>query len=479
MTISFSLRAFAVYFVILAGLSWFILDEAIERINIALRQSAETVLVDTANLMATALEHEFRDDLLDTGSIERLFSDAYARKLNAQIYSILKNRIDTGIYITDRAGMVVYDSSGEHTGEDFSQWRDVRLTLEGEYGARSSFRFEDRTEETDPKIMVIAAPILHQNQIVGVVSVVKPTGPLEEFLSSQSTKLKQYAYGLLLLAIGFGFLISHWFTRAIERLVSYANGMASGNRLSAPKFTDKRFNTLATAMTNMRQQIDGKNYVEEYIHSLTHELKTPITSIQASAEILEGDPEPDQKQRFLQNIQGANRRMSLLVDRMLELARIEGKVDIQRFEAVKVAVIAGQLIAERQSAIDAKQLIVTLSDEANTAVKGDPLLIEQAIANLLDNALAYCPAEGAVCIFSAIQDGNYRISVANDGAPLETLVLEKAFDRFFSLPPADSDRKSTGLGLSFVKEIMTLHQGRASLENTENGIVASIAWPVV
>ena len=121
MKISFSLRAFILYFVILGTLSWFILDKAVEHLNIALRQSAESVLVDTANLLATSLEHEFRDQSLDTWEIERMFTDAYRRDVNAQIYSLHKTKIDTEVYITDKKGIVVYDSAGVYTGEDFFQ----------------------------------------------------------------------------------------------------------------------------------------------------------------------------------------------------------------------------------------------------------------------------------------------------------------------------------------------------------------------
>ncbi len=479
MKISFSLRAFLVYFVILAALSWFILDKALERLNVALRQSAESVLVDTANLLATSLEHEFNDDTLDTWEIERLFSDAYGRILNAQIYRVLKDKIETEVYVTDREGVVVYDSSGKHAGEDFSEWRDVRLTLAGEYGARTSFRDQQKTEDDDEKIMVIAAPIHLRQEIVGVVSVVKPIKSLEAFLLDESNQLKQYAIGLLALAMLLGYIVSHGFTASTMKLVNYANNMAAGRKVARPGFMDKRFANLSDAISHMRQQLDGKEYVEKYIHSLTHELKTPITTIQGSAELLQEDMLQAERRKFLQNIQTANHRMSRLVDRMLSLARLEGMPQITSNEKFNIVDSLNQLVEEREAILNETGIILKPPQSERLMVTGDPLLIQQAMANLLDNALEFCLPGGEVRLHCEEKGQGYQVVIFNQGKALDHFVLSRAFDRFFSLPRPGGESKSTGLGLSFVREIMNLHQGSASLENAEGGIKATLLWPAI
>ena len=476
--ISFSLRAFVVYFVVLALLAWFILDEATERMRITLRQSAESVLVDTVNLLATTLEHQFDDQTLDTWEIERLFTEAYKRKLNAQIYSVHKTRINTEVYITDRNGIVVYDSSGEHAGEDFSLWRDVKLTLEGEYGARTSFRDDDNTQEGDPRIMVVAAPIYFQGEIIGVVSVVKPLGILEAFLLNQSYQLKKYAMGLLALALLLGYLVSYSFTRAIEKLARYADEMATGKKVSSPTFMDKRFVNLAQAILRLRHQLDGKQYVEDYVHSLTHELKTPITSVRAAAELLQEDMPAKQRQQFIDNIQNANKRMSRLVERMLELAKLEGLPPLRTFVEFDLTKCVRELLDERSALILSRDIKLCGLGNKMVNARGDPLLIQQAIANLLDNAFYYGRAGGEVQIHCEASDGVYSVEVLNKDQALDPLIIERAFERFFSLPPKEQKSKSTGLGLSFVREIMKLHRGIAALSNTPEGVQAKIRWPV-
>ena len=477
MKISFSLRAFIVYFIILASLSWFILDRAIERLNVAMRQSAESVLVDTANLLATSLEHAFNDQVLDTRKIERLFSDAYKRKPKAQIYRNLKETVDIEVYVTDGKGIVVYDSSGEHGGEDYSQWRDVRLTLEGTYGARTSFRDQQKTEDNDEKIMVIAAPILLHQDIVGVVSVVKPINTLEVILLDESKQLKQYAIGLLALAMLLGYIVSHGFTAATVKLANYANDMAAGKKVQRPRFLDKRFARLSEAISRMRQQLDGKEYVEKYIHSLTHELKTRITAIRGATELMQEEMPAEERKKFLLNIQTSNQRMSQLVERMLSLARLEGMPQVTSNDEFDLVHALQQIVNEREAIVNESQMRVKLPATGRLLVTGDPLLIQQAISNLLDNALEHCAPGGEIRLSCTETSQGYQVEIFNTGEALDDFVLSRAFDRFFSMPRKGVGSKSTGLGLSFVREIMNLHQGRAAIENVTDGVITTLWWP--
>ncbi|NNC99454.1 MAG: two-component system sensor histidine kinase CreC, partial [Gammaproteobacteria bacterium] len=328
MKISYSLRAFGLYFLILGTLIWFTLDNAVERLNDGMRQSAESVLVDTANILASFVEDEIgsleSSTAIDVTQLERVFNTLDQRPLSAQIYQVTKESVDSQVYITDQNGKVIYDSSGQHTGEDYSKWRDVQLTLAGEYGARTSYISQQHTEPDDPKVMVIAAPIRFNNEIIGVLSVQKPIDSLEGHLLIETKQLQQYAFALLLLALVLGYLLSLWFTHSLNRIAGYANDMAEGKNVQAPVLQDSRLAALTDSISYMRSQIDGKEYVENYIHGLTHELKTPITSIRGAVELLTEEMPASDRQLFINNINTSNQRMSRLVERMLSLAKLEG-----------------------------------------------------------------------------------------------------------------------------------------------------------
>jgi len=419
--ISYSLRAFGIYFVILGSLIWFTLDNAIERLNDGMRQSAESVLVDVAQLLATFIEDEAaQNDQLTTTQLKRVFEQLSLRKFTAQIYQVTKTDVDSEVYVTDDKGIIIYDSTGEHVGEDYSKWRDVHLTLSGEYGARTSYRSRLRTKPEDPKVMIVAAPINRNGKTIGVVSVLKPIDSLEGHLLTETQQLQSYAFVLLGLALVLGYLLSLWFTHSLNKLAKYANSMAEGKKVTPPLMRDVRLAKLSDSISYMRSQLDGKEYVENYIHSLTHELKTPITSIRGAVELMTEDMPAQDRERFLNNISTSNQRMSRLVERMLSLAKLEGTTELLNTEEFDLVPTIKRLIQERSPTIDERRLKINLPQQNSFSCKGDRVLIGQAIANLLDNAIRFCAQEGQVDISLESLDGHTRVSLFNQGEAILT-----------------------------------------------------------
>lgn len=480
MKISYSLRAFGIYFVILGSLIWFTLDNAIERLNDGMRQSAESVLVDVVQLLASFIEDEaIQNDRLSTTQLKRVFEQLGTRKFSAQIYQVTKTEVDSDVYVTDDKGVIVYDSTGEHIGEDYSKWRDVRLTLDGKYGARTSYRSQLNTEPDAPKVMIVAAPINHKGKTIGVVSVLKPINSLEGHLLTETQQLQNYAFVLLGLALILGYLLSLWFTHSLNKLAKYANNMAEGKKVRPPLMHDVRLAKLSDSISYMRSQIDGKEYVENYIHGLTHELKTPITSIRGAVELMTEDMPIKNREHFLNNINTSNQRMSRLVDRMLSLAKLESTTELLSSGEFDLVATIKRLVQERSPTIDERNLKINLPQQSSFNCQGDKVLISQAVANLLDNAIRFCFEAGQIDISLESLEGHTHIKLFNQGDAIPDFALVKLYDRFFSLPPNNDNNpvsKSTGLGLSFVKEIMTLHKGSVEIKNIHNGVLATLYW---
>ena len=481
MKISYSFRAFVIYLGILGGLIWFTLENAVERLNDGMRQSAESVLVDTSHILSALIESN-----LEKGSttppvaqLKKVFKEVDSRQLNAQIYQINKKNIDSQVYVTDNKGVVIYDSSGEHEGENFSKWRDVRLTLEGNYGARSSFIDQSKIEPEDPKAMVIAAPIKQNSKIIGVVSLVSPISSLERHLSAETQQLHRYGFALFVLAMLVGYILSLWFTNSLNKIARYATNMAEGKQVEAPVLADTRLADLTESISYLRSQLDGKEYVENYIHSLTHELKTPITSIGGAVELIDDSMSAEDRALFLNNISTSNQRMSRLVDRMLSLAKLEGLTELVSTTEFDIMPTISRLAQERSPMVNARQIQLQLPDVAHCECIGDKVLISQAIANLMDNAIGFCETGGLVELNLEKQDRLIKVTVFNQGEPIPDFALAKLYERFFSLPRPDQEQqstKSTGLGLSFVKEIMKLHNGKVDIKNTHGGVLATLEW---
>ena len=481
MKISYSFRAFVIYLAILGVMIWFTLENAVERLNDGMRQAAESVLVDTSHILAALIESNLStpDTLPPTGQLKNIFSDVGARKFDAQIYQINKKNIDTNVYVTDKNGLVLFDSGGLHEGKDFSKWRDVRLTLEGRYGARSSFIDQQKTNPDDPKAMVIAAPIKNGTEIIGVLSLVSPISNLERHLSAETQQLQRYGFALFIMALLIGYLLSLWFTHSLNKIARYATNMAEGKKVDAPVLADSRLADLTESISYLRSQLDGKEYVEEYIHSLTHELKTPITSIGGAVELIDDSMSDEDRALFLNNISTSNRRMSRLVERMLSLAKLEGLTELVSTAQFDIVPTINRLAQERSPMITSRQIKLKLPEVKHCECVGDKVLLSQAIANLLDNAIGFCATGGLVELNLEKQDEQIQITVFNQGEPIPDFALEKLYQRFFSMPRPEQDQqstKSTGLGLSFVKEIMKLHNGKVDIKNTQGGVLATLTW---
>lgn len=102
-------------------------------------------------------------------------------------------------------------------------------------------------------------------------------------------------------------------------------------------------------------------------------------------------------------------------------------------------------------------------------LRGDAYLLRQALANLLDNAIAFAPAGSTIELGARIADGHLELTVRDRGPGIPDYALARVFDRFYSLPRPSSGRKSSGLGLPFVREVARLHGGTAQLTNRDGG----------
>jgi two-component system sensor histidine kinase CreC len=385
-----------------------------------------------------------------------------------------KNQVNHRIYVTDAKGIVVLDSSGVAVGQDYSRWNDVYLTLRGEYGARSS---RSDPDDASSSVMHVGAPIRDNGKIIGVVTVAKPNSSLQPYVDRTERRLLFYGAGLIGLGLLFGALLSWWLSRALHRLTGYAQAVSEGRRVEVPHYRGGELEQLATAVEQMRTQLEGKAYVERYVHTLTHELKSPLAAIRGAAELLQGDMAPVQRLRFVGNIDSESARMQQLIERLLNLAQVEQRQGLEERVAVPLAVLVDELLQGQAARIEGKQLRIQQTIAADLLLIGEPFLLRQALGNLLENALDFTPVEGLLR-FSAERVGEQiECRLFNETAPIPDYALPRLTERFYSLPRPDSGRKSTGLGLNFVEEVIKLHGGAMQIRNVENGVEVTLRLP--
>jgi two-component system sensor histidine kinase CreC len=465
------------------------------------RESAEETLVDTAQLLATLLERNTFNGVIPTDDLERTLKHLAQRPVYAKIFGIEKTKVDLHVYVTDRNGFVLFDSRGVDTGE-YLAWRDVHLTLQGEYGARTTLE-----NPNDPRsaVMYVGAAIRERqaqrqgqppgeqpgerkgdataggkpqaDEIVGMVAVGKRISDFNPFIQNAREKIllvgviSTAAFALLLLIATvwlvrpFGLVADLW--RAVRR--EGGSPLAMGRRLAQ---------ALRAAFAETRDTLAGRSYSDEYVQTIAHELKSPLAAIRGAAELLREPMPEDARARFAGNIEDQVARSQALIERLLELSALERRGALTRVEPLSLAALARQAQDEVLPFALQRQVTIEATLDDGLQVVGDSFLLQRAIANLLRNAVEFSPAGSQVTLVVDDQRDDARLSVRDRGPGLPEYARDRIFDKFYSLPRPDTGKKGTGLGLAFVKEVAGLHGGQIRLANhADGGALATLTLP--
>ena len=214
----------------------------------------------------------------------------------------------------------------------------------------------------------------------------------------------------------------------------------------------------------------------DFVANVSHELKTPLTSLSGYAETLVSDEvDPDTARRFLHVILGSARRMQRLVDGLLDLSRIESGGWIPRREAVRIAAAGREVSVSLtdRAATGGISLVVEPGSDAEV-IWADPDALRQILTNLVDNALRYTPPGGRVTVRSRRKGDGVEISVSDTGSGITGEHLPRIFERFYRADPGRSrEEGGTGLGLAIVKHLVEAHNGSVSAES-ELGVGTTI-----
>ncbi|MDP6490538.1 MAG: two-component system sensor histidine kinase CreC [Kiritimatiellia bacterium] len=328
-------RLFLVFFV-LVGLGFYqLVNIMVDDLRPRYLATMEESMVETATILSSLVASQMEDDTLPTADLHTMIDLASHWNVVARIYEMDKTRLNLRVTVTDASGIVVYDSDeGRDVGSDYSQWNDVYLTLRGKYGARAT-----RKDPDDPtsSILYVAAPIMRGGDIIGVLTVAKPAGSIEPFRETAERRITRYGVLVAILVILLGMAISLWITSPIEKLTAYANAIRDGKRATLPKMGHSEVGRLAQSFEEMRDALEGKQYVEQYVETLTHEMKSPLSAIRGAAELMEEDMPPEQRRRFMRNIRGETDRIQTLIDRLLLLSALERRKGLQDVEVITIS----------------------------------------------------------------------------------------------------------------------------------------------
>jgi two-component system phosphate regulon sensor histidine kinase PhoR len=248
-----------------------------------------------------------------------------------------------------------------------------------------------------------------------------------------------------------------------------------------PLGTEGGFQGHLLVLTDVTEIRRLENMRRDFVANVSHELKTPITAIQGAIEILgEDELEPDRRQ-FVDIAQKHSERLATLIQDILTLSRVESDMEREknvRSERCRLVLSQVQDLCRESATAAGKELVVECDPELHATV--NPMLLEQALVNLVDNAIKYSTDSPRV-ILSSMRDGNrIRFSVQDFGQGIPLVDQERIFERFYRLDKARSRKLGgTGLGLAIVKHIASLHNGVATIDSTPGeGCTFTIEIPV-
>ena len=470
-------RLFAA-FLALAGVGFYALVDWI-RDDLVPRYLAvmEETMVDTAEVLSAFLANQMEQGRIPVDGLRQVFGAADARRFSARIYELTKTRTNLRVYVTDKAGIVVFDSdNGRDEGKDYSRWNDVVRTFRGEYGARTTHMVPG---DPSTAILYVASPIVADGQTAGVLTVCKPAASVALFLDTARRDIAFAGVVAAAAVMMLGMIVSLWITRPIEKLTKYAQAVRDGKRAAAPRLGRSEIGELGAAFEEMRTALEGRQYVENYVQTLTHEMKAPLCAIRGAAELLEEDMPPDQRRQFLANLRSESERIQDLIDRMLQLSALENRKELRDVEEIDLAALADEVVEDMKPVFSGKRIDVSVLAHNPVVVRGERFLIRQAAANLLQNAIDFSNEGGRIAVSVENRGDFVEMVIVDSGPGVPNYARDKVFDRFYSLRRPDTGKKSSGLGLAFAREAAELHGGRVSLDNRpEGGAKARLLLPV-
>ena len=211
---------------------------------------------------------------------------------------------------------------------------------------------------------------------------------------------------------------------------------------------------------------------DEFLAMLAHELRNPLAPIATAVHVLRGGADNPQAEGLHDMIDRQTRRLSRLVDELLDIGRFSrGLIELKR-ESVNLATIVQQTVSAMRPQLEARheELSVTLSAEP-VWVNGDPIRLEQIIANLLENASKYTPPGGRISVTLRQSQGDASLSVRDNGIGLAPDSLERIFGLFTQVHrSAEHSGEGLGIGLTLVRRVLELHGGRIEARSEGLGL---------
>ena len=418
------------------------------------RTERELSLLSSANILSMSIHRS--NWLFDYSDEARLsFDMEIEEKSNEGNFRIL---------VFDTRGIVVNDSNGTEIGKTY-------IIPEVIAAFRYNTKIAAKPEEN--AIYVATSIINDDSEIIGVVLLVESVRDLYDALDEiRGTVL--YFTVLTLTALAFLALFgSQLILDPLRGILKGVSKIAEGQLHHRIDIESRdEFSVLASSINTMAQKLEiVENTREEFVSNVSHELKTPLSSIKVLSEsILIQESVPVETYReFLQDITTEIDRMTDIVNSLLNLVKLDQSENISNIESVDLNILLEDIIKRLSPLADQKGINLVLEEEKQVSIEADSVKLWLAISNIIENGIKYTPPGGEVSVKVDADHQNAFITVSDTGIGISEEEQPKIFDRFYRTDKTrDRETGGTGLGLSITHSTIILLKGSIKLTSKES-----------
>ena len=329
----------------------------------------------------------------------------------------------------------------------------------------------------EPRYLAGQMLLASDGEQIGYVVVSAPMAQTKNFMLRSSTLFFYVAIAVLIVSMLAASFLSRMQVRPLGQMADAARRFGRGElgvRVEESPKNTSEINDLARAFNTMVDSLESsERRRQEFVANVSHELKTPMTTIGGYIDgMLDGTIPPEKQQHYMQIVSGEVRRLSRLVRNMLDISRLQAMgVEESRMTRFDLGELMSDVIITFEQKINGKGLNVDVElPDRPVWVKAERDGITQVVYNLLDNAIKFCPQGGKLGLFLALEGGKAKVTVQNSGPTIDPNELPLLFDRFHKADKSRSaDREGWGLGLYIAKTIVGAYGGDI-WATSENGI---------
>lgn len=319
----------------------------------------------------------------------------------------------------------------------------------------------------------VTTPIMYHGSAVGAVFASTPLSGASVAVAQMLKILLICSLFVLLIAFAVVYIISSQMTRPLRQMAQAAKQMENGVFVQIPSVRRRdEIGLLVEAFNRMSHSLSQLEEMRRsFISSVSHELKTPMTTISGFIDgMLDGTIGKDDYPKYMQIVSDETKRLSRLVNSMLQLSRLENDSVKLNYSSFNVSELLLRIMLSFESKIEAKHIDIRgLEDTGKVMLCADCDLMYQVLYNLVENAIKFTPEQGYIFIKIEEERGAVRISIKNSGEGLNSVELSRVFERFYKTDRSRSrDKTGMGFGLYIVKMIVGLHKGQINAESVVN-----------